>query len=151
MHWLPPAFAQDCSNTNTVRGAGTIPVLIDRGEMTLADSGKRFNDYAIRLGAFNEFDQICVMGEDLVTLVFDLSASGDKYVFEDIRFGFPNAFAPSDSPFKLSVVGKQAVAVYFKGSKATLGRSFKYDLILRNIETGERLILDPQVINTQPN
>ena len=33
------------------------------------------------------------------------------------------------------------------GSERTLGRSFEYDLILRNMGTGERIIIDPQVRN----
>lgn len=122
-------------------------MLVDRGAITLADSGKPLNDYAIRLGAFDQFADICVSGEAATILVFDLSASGGDYVFEDIRFGYPPGFAPADSPFKLSVVGKHTVTVYFKGSRATLGHRFKYDLILRNTRTGERLILDPPVKN----
>jgi hypothetical protein len=122
-------------------------VLVDRGKTTLADSGKSINDYAIRLGAFDQFADICVRGESAATLVFDLSASGSDYVFEDIRFGFPAGFDPADSPFKLSVVGTQMVTVYFNGSRATSGHRFKYDLILRNTRTGEGLILDPTITN----
>lgn len=115
--------------------------------MTLADSGKRITHYAIRLGDYNQLDSICVIGTEPVTLVFDLSGSGADYVFEEIRFGFPNNFAPSDSPFKLSVVGKHTVAVTFDGSNATLGRTFSYDLLMRRISTGERLLLDPKITN----
>jgi hypothetical protein len=116
--------------------------------MILADSGKRINDYAIRLGAINQFDRICVLGTEPVTLVFDLSGSGSDYSFEDIRFGFPGGFAPSDSPFKLSVIDKQTITVTFKGSRATLGRTFSYDLILLNSTTGERLVIDPPISNS---
>jgi hypothetical protein len=125
-------------------------VLVDRGATTLADSGKSINNYAIRLGAFDQFAEICVRGETAATLVFDLSGSGSDYVFEDIRFGFPVGFVPVGSPLKLSVIAKQMVTVYFKGSRATSGRQFKYDLILRNTRSGERLILNPPIIN-DPN
>ena len=150
MQWLPPALAQSCNSANTVHGSATIPVLVDRGATTLADSGKAINNYAVRLGAFDQFAKICIPGEGAATLVFDLSGSGSSYVFEDIRYGFPAGFAPANSPFKLSVVGKHTVTVYFKVSGATSGHRFKYDLILRNVVTGERLILDPEVTNRPP-
>ncbi len=125
-------------------------MLVGAGTLTLADSGVRVNDYVIRLGALDQYAAICVRGIAPTTLVFDLSGSGEEYVFEDIRYDFPTGFAPSDSPFKLSIVGKRTINVRFQGSKATLGRTFKYDLILRNVDTGERLILDPP-INNRPS
>jgi hypothetical protein len=123
-------------------------VLVGAGALTLADSGARVNDYAIRLGALDQYAAVCVRGTAPTTLVFDLSGSGKAYVFEDNRYGFPAGFAPSDSPFKLSIVGERTINVHFQGSKATLGRTFKYDLILRNVNTGERLILDPPIVNS---
>lgn len=142
----PVVFAQDCNVRNTISGdAATIPVLVDSRVKTLADSGKQFNDYAFSLGTNNEFERICVPGTEPTTLVFDLSSNQRHYVFEEIRFGFPDGFDPSDSPFKLSVVDKQTLTVRFVGSEKTLDHSFEYDLILRNVGTGERIIIDPQV------
>lgn len=70
-----------------------------------------------------------------------------RYAFRDIKFEYPYGFEPSESPFKLAVVDSDSVVFHMQSSPVSDGLSFKYTVIVKDLQTGALLIIDPPIKN----
>lgn len=139
-----PAFAV-CKGAQ-IHGDGEVPVQIQARQIKAASSGRNVVDYGVSLGPDNSMEVLCLHGGGSVVLTL---ADSGRYDFRDIRFEYPYGFEPAASPFKLAVVHADSVVFHMASSPVSDGLLFKYTLLVKDVQTGAVLVIDP-MIGTDP-
>lgn len=139
-----PAFAA-CKGAH-IYGEGEVPVQIQAKQIKAASSSRNVVDYGVSLGPNNSMEVLCLHGGGRVVLTL---ADSGRYDFRDIRFEYPYGFEPAASPFKLAVVHADSVVVHMASSPVSDGLLFKYTLLVKDVQTGALLVIDP-MIGTDP-
>ncbi len=122
-----------------------IPVYVDRySEFSdhPDDLGLNFYSYEVTLGAYNEFDRICITHRNAVILFTLPNRNGIE--FSDIRFyenGLPST----------QIVQTEVHADYIRVvNKNDNPVDIKYVVVLRDKRNGATISYDPEVLNDDP-